>query len=67
MSSVLSHHRDQPGQHLLALLGWIVGHREHQGLFDLADRGPAKAGNLTDDFRVRARPEQMIEAAKLIH
>src|SRR5208282_4088477 len=31
----LSHHRDQPGQHLLALLGRVVGHRERQRLFDL--------------------------------
>ena len=35
--------------------------------FLLDSSGTVRWVNLTDDFRVRARPEQMIEAAKLLH
>jgi peroxiredoxin len=35
--------------------------------FLLDSSGTVRWVNLTNDFRVRARPEQMIEAARLIH
>ena len=35
--------------------------------FLLDSSGTVRWVNLTDDFRVRARPEQMIEAAKLLN
>ena len=35
--------------------------------FLLDSSGTVRWVNLTEDFRVRARPEQMIEAAKTLH
>jgi len=35
--------------------------------FLLDSSGMVRWVNLTDDFRIRARPEQMIEAAKLVN
>ena len=35
--------------------------------FLLDSSGTVRWVNLTQDFRVRARPEQMIEAARLLH